>query len=414
MKAASRSARPGGRLVVAALAAFAATILSVAIGSSAPAGDATQAVVVAFDGRANLERGRGLYHRDDRAQADPDAWNYIDPSVGGTVQELENAHGFRAAHVYSHALRGFAARLTARQITALTHDPRVAHIEADVVWTRQTQTLPWGVNRVEADQSSTRAGDGSGAVTGTNVYVIDTGIGTHPELNVVGRVTMDATWSATDCHGHGTHVAGTVGARDNTSYVVGVSPGVPLTGVKVLDCGGSGPLSTVIKGIDWVTANARRPAVVNMSLGGPPSDAADAAIMNSVAGGLLYVVAAGNGGTDACGFSPSRLGTHPGVITVAATNSSNGEPSWSNYGSCVDIWAPGTSILSTRLGGGTTVMTGTSMATPHVTGAAALYRAMHTGATPADVENAIKLFARTLSTRSKDGRAIRLLNSASF
>ena len=414
MKAASRFARPSRRLAVAALAAFAATILGiVAIGTPAPP-DEPVAVVVAFDGRANLERGRGLYRRDERAQADRAAWDYLDAAVGGTLQELENAHGFRAKHAFSHALRGFAARLTARQIAALAHDPRIAHIEADVVWTHQTQTLPWGINRVEADLSSTRAGNGSGIVTGINAYVLDTGIGVHPDLNLVRHVTMDASWPNTDCHGHGTHVAGTVGARDDASTVVGMSPGVALTGVKVLDCGGSGLLSTVIKGIDWVTANAVRPAVVNLSLAGPASDAADAAVMNSVTSGLLYVVAAGNGGTNACSFSPARLGPRAGVITVAATSGANAEPSWSNYGSCVDVWAPGTSILSTRRGGGTAVMTGTSMSAPHVTGAAALYRAMHPGATQADVENAIKLFARTMSTRSKDGRAIKLLNSASF
>src|SRR5687768_16344524 len=170
---------------VAALAALAATMLSVTVGTPAPAGDPTHAVVVAFDGRANLERGRGMYHRDQRAQADPAGWDYVDPAVGGTIQELENSHGFRVRHAYSHALRGFAARLTARQIDALSRDPRVAHVEADVLWTRQTQTLPWGVNRVEADLSSTRAGNGSGAVTAANVYVLDTGIGAHPELNVV-------------------------------------------------------------------------------------------------------------------------------------------------------------------------------------------------------------------------------------
>jgi subtilisin family serine protease len=406
------------RFVMVALAVFAVTALLAPIAPTPRADSAVEepahAVLVMFHGRANLERGRALHRRDARALRDPGGWDYLDRAVGGTVQELEGTHRFVADHMYSHAVRGFAARLTPRQIAALAYDVRVAHVELDHLWTRQVQTLPWGVDRVNADQSSTLAGNGSGAVGVTNVYVIDTGIGAHPELNVVRRVTMDPAWSTTDCHGHGTHVAGTVGARDNAGVIVGVSPGVALTGVKVLDCSGSAPLSTVIKGVDWVTANARHPAVVNMSLGGPPSDAGDAAIMNSVASGVVYVVAAGNDGTNACGVSPARLGTSAGVITVAATDRANREPSWSNYGSCVDVWAPGASILSTRLGGGTVVMSGTSMAAPHVTGAAALYRATYTGATPADVENAIKLFARSYGTFSKDGRGIRILNAASF
>jgi subtilisin family serine protease len=274
--------------------------------------------------------------------------------------------------------------------------------------------MPWGVDRVDADQSSTISGNGSGAVNGVNIYVIDTGIGTHPDLNLVRHVTMDTAWSTTDCHGHGTHVAGTVGARDNTGYVVGVTPAVRLTAVKVLGCDGAGPLSTVIKGVDWVTANAVRPAVVNMSLGGPPSDAGDAAVLNSVSSGLVYVVAAGNAGGNACSYSPARLGARNGVITVAATDRYNREPSWSNYGACVDLWAPGASILSTRLGGGTITMNGTSMAAPHVTGAAALYRSIFTGATPASVENALKMFSRSFGTVSKDGRAIRIVNVGEF
>jgi serine protease len=203
-------------------------------------------------------------------------------------------------------------------------------------------------------------------------------------------------------------VAGTVAARDNASDVVGVAPGAPLTGVKVLGCGGSGSNSGVIAGIDWVTANAVKPAVANMSLGGSVSQAVDDAVRRSAASGVFYALAAGNDGADACGHSPARAGagTNNGIMTVAATDSADREASWSNYGSCVDIWAPGVSVLSTRKGGGTTTMSGTSMASPHGAGGGALYLSTNTGSSPAAVESALKSAAQATGTTSKDGRGI--------
>jgi subtilisin family serine protease len=223
----------------------------------------------------------------------------------------------------------------------------------------------------------------------------------------VGHVNF-AGGKNTDCNGHGTHVAGTVAARDNTSDVVGVAPGAPLTGVKVLGCSGSGSTSGVIKGVDWVTANAEKPAVANMSLGGGTSNALDDAVRRSATSDVFYSIAAGNDGDDACNDSPARVGAgdNNGVMTVAATNKQDGEASWSNYGSCVDIWAPGVSILSTRKGGGTTTMSGTSMASPHGAGGAALYLSSHTGASPSQVEDALKSTAESTGTQSKDGRTI--------
>ena len=205
-------------------------------------------------------------------------------------------------------------------------------------------------------------------------------------------------------------------ARDNTSDVVGASPGTPLIGVKVLGCGGSGTTSGVIKGVDWVTANAAKPAVANMSLGGGPSQALDDAVRNSAGSGVLYSLAAGNEGTVACASSPARAGagTNNGIVTTAATNSSNQEASWSNYGSCVDLWAPGVSILSTRKGGGTTTMSGTSMASPHVAGAGALYLSSHAAASPAQVESQLKTDAVGPGTLSKDGRPISLLYAGGY
>lgn len=212
-----------------------------------------------------------------------------------------------------------------------------------------------------------------------------------------------------DCNGHGTHVSGTIGARDNTQDVVGVAPGIKLHGVKVLDCAGSGTTSNVIKGVDWVTANAVKPAVANMSLGGGASTTLDDAIRRSASSGVFYAIAAGNSGANACNYSPARAGagTNNGIMTVAATDSSDREASWSNFGSCVDIWAPGVSILSTRLGGSTTTLSGTSMASPHGAGGGALYLSTHTTASPSTVESALKSAAAYPGTTSKDGRSIR-------
>jgi aqualysin 1 len=382
----------------------------------------TLPVIVIFNDNASFESFQPNYHADDRAKSNPAAWNYLNRGVAGAVQYLESRHGFRAAHVYSAATKGFAARLTARQIEAMENDNMVSYVEPDGVATVSAQTLPWGVDRVDADLSSTHAGDGQGGVSNVHVYVIDTGVDTqHPDLNVVNHVNFTTTQNS-DCHGHGTHVAGTIAAKDNSADVVGVSPGAPIIGVKVMDCGGSGYFSTIIKGVDWVTANAVRPAIANMSIGGSATQALDDAVIKSADSGVFYSIAAGNYGSNACNYSPARAGTHDGVTTTAATDSRDREASFSNYGSCVDIWAPGVSILSTRLGGGTTTMSGTSMAAPHVGGIGALYLSSVVGATPAQVEAAVKSSAvlmpvgkgNKLSGASKDGRQIQLVNGRTY
>jgi subtilisin family serine protease len=233
---------------------------------------------------------------------------------------------------------------------------------------------------------------------------------------VVGHVNFTGDGKNTDCTGHGTHVAGTVAAKDNAQDVVGVAPDVPLTGVKVLGCSGSGSWSGVIKGVDWVTANAAKPAIANMSLGGGASQAVDDAVRNSANRGVFYSIAAGNDGANACDYSPARAGRtknadgtwnkNNGVTTVAATNKTDGETSWSNYGACVDIWAPGASILSTKNGGGTTTMSGTSMAAPHVGGGGALYLSSRTSANSSTVEVDLKSAAKKPGTKSKNGAEI--------
>ena len=381
-------------------------------------------VIVVFKADAALNQFRGSFRVDARSQANPAAWDYLDRDVVGATMALENRHRFQADHVYGAALRGFAARLTITQMFELENNPLVDYIEPDGEMRAPmgsasafAQTVPWGISRVGADLSSTAAGDGSGTVTNVRIFIIDTGIDAgHTDLTVGGHVNF-AGGPNTDCNGHGTHVSGTAAAEDNTSDVVGVAPGAVLYGVKVLGCGGSGSTSGVIKGVDYVKANAAgTPAVANMSLGGGASTALDNAVINAANAGVLFAVAAGNSGVDACTQSPARAGagTNNGVITVAATDSNNNEPSWSNYGSCVDIWAPGVSILSTRKGGGTTTMSGTSMASPHVTGGAALYRSTHTG-DPAAVESALKAAAATLTGNlSKSGSAIKLLKVNTF
>lgn len=371
-------------------------------------------VIVVFKDDAPFRAFGPNFRADGRSQGNPQAWDYLDRDVVGTVQTLENFHGFSANNVFSAALRGFSARLNARQIQSLRNDPMVAYIEPDGEMQIVVQTLPWGINRIDADISSTQAGNGSGAVTNVNAYVIDTGIDKkHADLNVVRHVNFAGGLNS-DCHGHGTHVAGTIAARDNTSDVVGVAPGAPLTGVKVLNCAGSGTTSGVIKGVDWVTANAIKPAIANMSLGGSVSQALDDAVVRSANSGVFYSIAAGNSGADACNASPARAGVNNGVMTTAATDSGDNEPSWSNFGPCVDVWAPGVSILSTKKGGGTTTLSGTSMAAPHAGGTGALYLSSNTTATAAGVEIQLKADVALTTKLSKDGRTIVVIYAGKY
>jgi len=343
-----------------------------------------------------------------------------DRAVVGAVQYLQNRHGFTAEHVYSHAIRGFSARLTDMQAGDLRNSALVALVEPDgemhaIAKPAAAQTLPWGVDNVDADLSSALAGNGSGAVSNVNVYVIDTGVyTTATDINLVGFVNF-VDRKDNDCNGHGTHVAGTIAAIDDNDLVVGVAPGAPVTAVKVLNCQGSGATSGVIAGVDWVTANAKKPAIANMSLGGAASTALDQAVLNSAASGVFYSLAAGNEGVDACTTSPARAGagTNNGVMTVAALDSSGAEPSWSNYGSCVDVWAPGVNILSlyqTR----TATMSGTSMASPHTGGGGALVLSGNPNASPATVEQLLRNAAVNTGKKSKDGRTIVRLNVAAF
>jgi subtilisin family serine protease len=350
------------------------------------------------------------------------------------ASEHARAYGLQVRFVYTSAIEGYAAVFpNDRALQRVQSDPRVDYVEQDQEVRAVEQTLPWGIDRIDAEVSSTLAGNGSGAVTDVNAYIIDTGIYKHADLNVVGHVNFRGDGQNTDCNGHGTHVAGTVAAMDNSQDVVGVAPGAPLTGVKVLGCSGSGSTAGVIKGVDWVTANANvkgpdgtlgtaddnpNPDIANMSLGGGASTTLDTAVRNSAASGVFYSIAAGNDGQVACNYSPARAGfaatdtngdgkvNHDdsnGIVTTAATDKSENDPPWSNYGRCVDIWAPGVSILSTKKGGGVTTMSGTSMAAPHVGGGGALYLSSKPLDKPVDVEKSLKADAKTFGTISNAG-----------
>jgi subtilisin family serine protease len=296
---------------------------------------------------------------------------------------------------YRSAIRGFAGAIPEARLQALRQDSRVAYIEEDQAVQVNAQTIPWGISNVAATTSSTLAGNGSGTVSGPTVFIIDTGIANHADLTVVGHVNY-ASGQNTDCNGHGTHVAGTVGAKDDANYVVGVAPGVALFGVKVLGCNGSGTWSGVIAGMDFVSGHSAARKVANMSLGGGYSQAVNDAAARLVANNVAVAVAAGNNGADAKDYSPA---SEPSVLTVAAHDSSNVNASWSNFGSVIDLSGPGVSVLSTSSSGGTTTYSGTSMASPHVAGALALYLANNPSASGTQAMNAVK--ANTSGTSSR-------------
>jgi len=308
----------------------------------------------------------------------------------GLAKQLATDHGGTLRFTYTAALKGFAADLPDRAVEALKHNPNVAYVEQDGTvelfggGTEPAPPAPWGLDRVDQRTlplSASYTWGTSGA--GVSVYIIDTGIRTtHQDFG--GRAVWDfnavkGNDPDTDCMGHGTHVAGTVGG---TTY--GVAKGVSLHAVKVLDCTGSGRWSWVIAGIDWVTAHAAKPAVANMSIGGDYNQAVNDAVAGSIRSGVTYAIAAGNSTTDACTVSPAST---PAALTVGATTKLDAVASYSNIGPCVDLFAPGSFILSDWITSDTTAvyLSGTSMATPHATGAAALYLETHPTASPAAV-----------------------------
>lgn len=323
---------------------------------------------------------------------------------GAVAAEHRDRYAAEVSLVYGAALKGYAATIPAARLSSVRADSRVQFVSDDRPVATSVQTLPTGVDRIQGDTSSQRSGNGSGTVTGVGVAVIDTGSGPHSDLNIAGGKNCSTGRSYNDGNGHGTHVAGSIGARDNSAGVVGVAPAVPIYSVRVLNNSGSGSWSSVVCGIDWVTANASRLGikVASMSLGGgggddgncgnTNGDALHKAICGSVAAGVTYVVAAGNNNADLSGFVPAA---YDEVLTVTAEADFNGQPGGGAAATCrsdVDetpadfsnfttvgspdaghtIAAPGVCIRSTWKGGGYNTISGTSMATPHVSGVAAL------------------------------------------
>ncbi len=358
----------------------------------------------------------------------------IDPDA--VTGELMATHGLKTTHVFSHAIKGAAVVIPPGRLIALQHDPRIAYVEANQIFHAHAQTLPTGITRIHANIDLTAKINGVDERVNADIAILDSGIElTHPDLNVyrytnctVGTVNkrcVDNDSGANDGYGHGTHVAGIAAAIDNSSGVVGVAPGARLWAVKVLDNTGSGSTSSIIAGIDYVTAHASEIDVANMSLGCIcTSSAMDTAINNSVAAGVVYTISAGNDMVDVSNVTP---GGNPSAITVSAFADFDGKPGglsassqaytactenqddsfacFSNFGSGITIMAPGVNILSTWIGGGTAILSGTSMSSPHVAGAAAIYRVKHPGSTPSQVKAGLLAEANPLPcANSSSGR----------
>ncbi|PYS73961.1 MAG: serine protease [Acidobacteria bacterium] len=324
------------------------------------------------------------------------------------AEDMGNAYHGKIKHVYQHALNGFAAEMSEEDAERLSEDFRVKFVEEDSVMTADaTQTNPpWGLDRIDQRNLPLNATyNYNWTGSGVRVYVIDTGIRTsHNQFGGRASNVFDAFGgSGADCNGHGTHVSGTVGG---STY--GVAKSALLRGVRVLDCNGSGSTSGVIAGVDWVRVNRIDPAVANMSLGGGASTALDNAVNNLSNSGVTIAVAAGNSNANACTAN---------AITVGSTTSTDARSSFSNFGTCLDLFAPGSSILSSWYTSNTATATlsGTSMASPHVAGVAALYKQANPSASPTTIRNAIVNNATAnVVTNPGTGSPNRLLYSVFF
>jgi subtilisin family serine protease len=322
--------------------------------------------------------------------------------------------GVSPRHTYTAAINGFAATLNQGQLTALRHNPAVDYVEQDQLfeYTATQSGATWGIDRID-QRNRPLSGTYTYTATAGNVraYIIDSGINpSHTQFGTRAQVAYDATGgNGIDCNGHGTHVAGTVGG---STY--GVAKAVLLRAVRVGTCGSSLYTSDIVEGIDWVRLNHVKPAVANMSLGGGASSAINTATTNLINAGVTVVVAAGNSNINACNGSPSGV---TAAIVVAASTSTDAKASYSNYGSCVDLYAPGSSITSAWYSSttATNTISGTSMASPHVAGVAALYLSGNTTASPATVQSWINTNATaSVITGNVTGTPNRLLYKAAL
>lgn len=331
------------------------------------------------------------------------------------AQGIAKQHGGKVLQTYDAVVKGFAIYLPdvagTAFVEAMKKNPKVVSVENDTIMKidATTQSNPdWGLDRIDQrnlplDSAYSYLQTGSG----TTAYIVDTGIlSTHQQFS--GRVLSGYTAisdgnGTSDCHGHGTHVAGTVGG---STY--GVAKNVSLVPIRILGCDGSGASSNVIAGLDWILKNGKKPAVVNMSLGGEANASLDSAVENLFNNGYVMVVAAGNSNTDACSSSPARVSK---AITVAATDSTDTRASYSNYGSCVDIFAPGSQINSSWIGSNTAtkVLNGTSMATPHVVGVVAEMLQSTPTATPQTISTNLLNQASSNVVKNPSGSPNRLL-----
>lgn len=330
------------------------------------------------------------------------------------ASDMAGAYKGKLKHIYQNAINGFSVEMSEAEAERLSEDFRVEFVEEDGVVTADTtqNNPPWGLDRIDQRNlplSATYTYNWTGS--GVRAYVIDTGIRTtHTQFAGRASNVFDAFGgSGADCNGHGTHVSGTIGG---STY--GVAKSALLRGVRVLDCNGSGSTSGVIAGVDWVTNNHINPAVANMSLGGGASSALDTSVNNLANSGVPIAVAAGNSNANACNSSPARAAN---AITVGSTTTSDARSSFSNFGTCLDLFAPGSGILSSWFSSDTATATlsGTSMASPHVAGVAALYKQFSPGASATTVRNAIVNNATTNKvTNAGTGSPNRLLYSLFF
>ncbi|MEF2528958.1 MULTISPECIES: S8 family peptidase [Streptomyces] len=390
--------RPSSRSIglAVALATAAAVTLAADPAEAGPAGGRVRSAAEPIPGRYLV-----VFTEDPASAAGGPARAAEHSAVADTAARSARRHGGTVRTVFSAALRGYAAEMTAAQAARVAADPAVSYVQQDGLHdASSTQTdPPWGLDRIDQrdlppDGRYTFA-ETAGNVT---VYLVDSGLRTtHSQFQGRASVGADKVGdgrNGADCTGHGTHVAGTVGGRD-----FGVAKGVKLVAVRVTDCRDKAATSAIIAAADWITAHAVKPAVVNMSINGGANSAEDEAIKRSIASGVTWVVSSGNGNTDACANSPGRIGA---AIVVNNSTSGDVRRSDSNFGPCTDLFAPGTSIPSAGYQSDTAsrTLSGTSMAAPHVAGAAALFLAKNPGATPAQVQSALIAAASPGKVRS--------------